>query len=414
MRWELFVGLRYLRSRRSEAFVSVITLIATLGVLVGVMVLCITLSVMGGFEQDLRSRILGLHPHVRVTKRLGYGLIDDPDVIAKAVAEDPRVLDAAPVVHSQLLVSAGDHLMGVFARGVDPSLAGSFAAIDRYVVDGDPSALASRTDVDGASLPSVMLGRSLARRLLVGVGDSVRLMSPKVSASPLGALPRSRRFVVGALFDSGMTEYDSGLVYVSIDDARALLGTGEVATGIEARLADPYAAPEVTADLSKTIGPPFVVESWTHAHRNVFEALQLEKTAYFLILLLIVLVAAFTIVSSLYMVVQEKRRDIAVLKTMGASDASIARIFVAKGVLIGTVGTGLGALCGLLACLALQRYEFIDLPDGVFYVSTLPVRIVAADFATVAAAAMVICFGACLFPAFKAARVVPVDVLRYD
>ncbi len=414
MGWELFVGLRYLRSRRNETFVSVITVIATLGVLLGVMVLTITMSVMTGFEEDLRSRILGLHPHLRISKRLGSGLIDEPAELVEVVAADERVIDAAPVVQSQLLVSTGEHLLGVFARGVDPGSASSTAGIVDYVVEGDLAALGERVEVAGASLPTVMLGRELARKLMVGTGDTVRLMSPRMGASPLGALPRSRRFVVAALYDSGMTEYDSALLYVGIDAARTLLGIGEVATGIEARLFDPYDAPEVAHDLNSAIGPPYWVESWTRAHRNVFEALQLEKTAYFLVLLLIILVAAFTIVSTLYMVVQEKRRDIAVLKAMGATDRSIAMVFVLKGLLIGTVGTGLGVLIGYLGCLGLDRYEFIDLPEGVFYVSTLPVLIVGSNFAMVAAASMVICLGACLFPAWKAARVVPVDVLRYE
>jgi lipoprotein-releasing system permease protein len=211
-----------------------------------------------------------------------------------------------------------------------------------------------------------------------------------------------------------MVEYDAGLVYLAIEDARALLKLGPVATGIEAVLENPNKAPQVAAALNERIGMPYWVQSWTEIHRNVFEALQLEKTVYFLVLLLIILVSAFTIVATLYMVVMEKRRDIAVLKTMGANDRSIAIIFVAKGLLIGVLGTGAGALLGYLACLGLDRYEFIDLPEGVFYVSTLPVRIVASNFVLVSAASVAICLGACLFPAWKAARVVPVDVLRYE
>lgn len=408
------VGLRYLRSRRNEAFVSVITVIATLGVLLGVMVLTITMSVMTGFEQDLRSRILGLHPHLRVAKRLGAGLIENPYDIADLVAESEDVLDAAPVIQTQLLVSTGDQIQGVFGRAVDPRRPTSLAGISRYIVEGDAQVLGTRVEHDGVPLPAVMIGKQLGLKLGLGYGDVLRLMSPRMGASPLGALPRSRRFVIAALYDSGMVEYDSALVYMGLEDARVLLDTGPVATGIEVRIPDPYDAPEVARSLSGYIGPPFVVESWTDAHRNIFEALQLEKTAYFLILLLIILVAAFTIVSSLYMVVMEKRRDIAVLKTMGATDRSIARVFVAKGILIGGVGTGLGVLLGFLGCLALGRWELIPLPDGVFYVKTLPVLMVPANFAMVAAASMVICFGACLFPAWKASRIVPVEVLRYE
>jgi lipoprotein-releasing system permease protein len=420
MTWELFVALRYLRSKRRESFVSVITLISTLSVLLGVAVLTIVLSVMTGFEEDLRSRVLGLHPHLRLSERLGNGLLEDPDKLAATMREDARIVDAAPVVAAQMLVSSGGQTLGVFARGVDPTSSPSVHGILDFVVEGDALSLGRRHDParsagrDSAPLPGVMFGRELSRRLGLSLGDIVTLMVPSISASPIGALPRSRRFVLVAMYESGMVEYDSGLVYLGIDDARALLKLGAVATGIEAVLSDPYDAPQVAADLNDQLGIPYWAQSWTEVHRNVFEALQLEKTVYFLVLLLIILVSAFTIVSSLYMVVMEKRRDIAVLKTMGADNRSVALIFVAKGLLIGVLGTGLGALLGYLACVGLDRYEFIDLPEGVFYVSTLPVRIVASNFVLVSAASVAICLGACLFPAWKAARVVPVDVLRYE
>jgi lipoprotein-releasing system permease protein len=430
MGWELFVGFRYLRSRRRENFVSVITLISTLSVLLGVMVLTIVLSVMTGFEEDLRSRILGLHAHLSLSDRLGRGMIDTPNELAKLMAEDPRVVAAAPVISSQMLVSARGRMYGVYARGVEPGSSSSVHGITEFVVEGSADSLGTRQRVaappvrlgeepaagagDAPPLPTVMIGRELAQRLGVALGETVTLMVPNLSATPLGALPRSRRFVVAALYDSGLVEYDSGLVYLGIEEARSLLGLGPVATGVEAVLHDPYSAPAVARDINDKLGLPYYAESWTEVHRNVFEALKLEKTVYFLVLLLIILVSSFTIVSALYMIVMEKRRDIAVLKAMGAPDRSVAAIFVAKGLLIGCFGTAAGVLLGYLACLALDRYEFIDLPEGVFYVSTLPVRIVASNFAMVAAASVTICLGACLFPAWKAARVIPVDVLRYE
>jgi lipoprotein-releasing system permease protein len=414
MGWELFVGLRYLRSRRRENFVSVITVISTLSVLLGVAVLTIVLSVMTGFEQDLRARILGLHAHLRVSQQLGSNVLEHPDELAALVREDDRVVDAAPVISAQMLVSSGGQILGVYARGVDVASSSSVHGIMGFIVEGDAMALDRRHQYDGAMLPGLMIGRELSRRLGVGLGEALTVMVPSIAASPVGALPRSRRFVVVAIYESGMVEYDSGLVYMAIEEARTLLKLGPVATGVEAVLEDPDEAPAVAADLNERIGMPYWAQSWTDIHRNVFEALQLEKTVYFLVLLLIILVSAFTIVATLYMVVMEKRRDIAVLKTMGADDRSVAMIFVAKGLLIGVLGTALGALLGYVACLGLDRYQFIDLPEGVFYVSTLPVRIVPWNFVLVATASVIICLGACLFPAWKAARVVPVDVLRYE
>ncbi len=414
MGWELFVGLRYLRSRRNERFVSVITAISTVSVLLGVMVLTIVLSVMTGFEEDLRRRILGLNPHIRVVDRITGGMIADPQRFVEIVESNPEVLAAAPVVTAQMLVSANGRMLGVVGRGVETSDGRSAIGILDFVVEGDAETLGRRHAFENSELPGVMIGRELSRRTGVRLGDALTLMVPSMSATPFGAIPRSRRFVVAAVYDSGMVEYDAGLVYLAIDDARALLKLDSVATGVEAVLADPYDAPAVAAELNQRLGIPYWAQSWTEVHRNVFEALQLEKTVYFLVLMLIILVAAFTIVASLYMIVMEKRRDVAVLKSMGATDRSVALIFVLKGLLIGALGTFSGVTLGYIACVLLGRYEFIDLPEGVFYVSTVPVRIVPGNFAVVAACSIVICLAATLFPAWKAARVVPVDVLRYE
>ena len=427
MNWEFFVGLRYLRARRRENFVSVITVISTLSVFLGVMVLTIVLSVMTGFEEELRDRILGLHPHLRVSDRLGGGVIKNPNEIAEIVAEDPSVVSAHPVVTTQMLVSTGDQFSGVIVRGVEPDLEASLSGIADYIRFGDAARLGGRhravptaDEIESGDLPTdvflpgIMIGAELGRRMGIALGHAVTVMVPTIGASPLGPLPRSKRFIVVAIYDSGMVEYDAGLVYMGISDAQAMLKMADVANGVEVVVDEPYQAPKIAARLNEKLGLPFWVQSWTDVHRNVFEALALEKTVYFLVLLLIILVSSFTIISALYMVVMEKRRDIAVLKSIGATDRSISAIFIFKGLLIGVFGTLLGVLAGYLACVALDRYEFIRLPAGVFPVSTLPVRIVPENFIVVAVASILICLGACLFPAWKASKVVPVDVLRYE
>jgi lipoprotein-releasing system permease protein len=416
VRYPLFIGLRYLRAKRQEAFVSLITAIATLGVAVGVMTLNVVLSVMTGFEEDLRDRILGFNPHILV---LSYsGRIEDHDRVVERIRDVPGVVAVAPFIYGQAMVSTPALVVGALLRGIDPR---GEQAIDfrRHLVRGTIGDLDTLHPVNGGGaatngvrLPGIVLGKELARRLDVAVGVPVSLVSPVATPTVIGMVPRVKRFVVVGLFESGMSEYDEVLAYLSIGEAQRLLRLGGV-TGLEVRAADLYAAGQVAKRMAERVEFPYYVRDWMELNHTLFSALKLEKTVYFVVLLLIVLVAAFNIVAMLVMVVMEKRKDIAVLKSMGATRAGIASIFVYKGLVIALVGTVLGNVAGYAACWMLRYYEF-DLPPGVFYVSSLPVRVYPEYFALVTVASLAICLLAALYPARQAAALVPVEIIRYE
>ena len=421
MRYELFLSLRYLRARRREVFVSLITMISMIGVMIGVMTLNIVLAVMTGFEEDLRDRILGFNPHVVISSL--QGLVDGyPDVL-DAVRQVPDVVAAAPFVYSQVMASAGQNVSGVLVRGVDPALASAVVDIAAYLSDGEIEQLGRKQEFSfqneetahTVQLSGVLIGHELARQLGVSVGDPIKVISPLGTTPGVGGLvPKFKRFVIVGVFDSGMPEYDSALMYMALADAQRFFTLGEQVTGVEVRVQDVYQAQAMAQELEARLGFPYTARDWTEINRNLFTALALEKTVYFIVLLLIVLVAAFNIVATLIMVVMEKRKDIAVLKSMGASRRAISRIFIYKGLVIGVIGTLLGTLFGWLGCWLLDRYEFIELPKDVFYVSTLPVKIYLENFLVVGVSSMLICLVATIYPARQAARLAPVEVIRYE
>lgn len=421
MRYELFISLRYLRARRREAFISLITIISTVGVMIGVMTLNITLSVITGFEEDLRDRILGFNPHIMVSS-VGGTTSDYKQAVEKA-RQVPGVAAAAPFIYSQVMVSSRQSVSGVLVRGLDPSHASDVVDLFHHLKDGSVEGLGREQEVtirdsEGertVTLSGVIIGQALARQLGVLVGDPITVVSPlNTSPGPLGMVPKVKRFVVAGTFDSGMYNYDEGLMMMSLADAQSFFGLGDRVTGIEVRVQDIYAAPTVARRLETALGFPYKARDWTEINRNIFAALALEKTVYFLVLLLIVLVAAFNIIATLIMVVMEKRKDVAILKSMGATNQSIGRIFVYKGTIISVIGTLLGTAFGYGGCWLLDRYHFIDLPPDVFYVSTVPVKIYPENFLMVGAASILICLLATIYPARQAARLAPVEVLRYE
>lgn len=417
MRYELFIGLRYLRAKRKEAFISLITVISGLGVMIGVMTLNIALAIMTGFEEDLRDRILGFNPHVVV---LNFnGAIGDYEQTIERIKQDPDVVAAGPFIYGQVMLSAQQQVTGVVVRGV-PSEPDGVLDLQEHLKEGELGDLGKMYEVaiEGGSgfakLPGLIAGQDVARQLGLVVGDVVSVISPITKPTAVGLLPRVKRFVLVGIFDSGMAEYDSSMVYMDLTTAQRFFEMDDTVSGVEVRVDALYHAEEVAARLRETLTFPFRVRSWMEVNHNLFSALQLEKTVYFIVLLLIVLVAAFNIVATLIMVVMEKRKDIAILKSMGSSGSSIARIFIYKGMIIGFVGTILGNLLGYVACFLLKRYEFIDLPKGVFYVNTVPVKMYPEYFAVVTLASLLICLLATVYPARQAARLAPVDVIRYE
>jgi lipoprotein-releasing system permease protein len=420
MRYELFISLRYLRAKRREAFISLITLISILGVTISVMTLDIALSVTTGFESDLRTRILGFTPHVIVTSYSGP--LTETEKLERTIESTPGVVAAAPYVYVQAMVAYGNAVTGVFVRGVEPARASAVVDVKRFLKSGSFADMSKPHEVTiheqgeerNVTLAGIIVGVDLAKQLGATEGSVLTVILPVGTPSAVGMIPRVKRFAVVGLFDSGMAEFDSSLVYMALEDAQSLAGLKNAISGIEIRTTRIEDAHEVATRLGRQVlGFPYEARDWMQMNRNVFIALRLEKLVYFLVLSLMLVVAGFSILATLIMVVMEKRKDIAILKSMGATDGSIARIFVLKGLVIGLVGTVLGNAGGLAISWLISKYK-LPLPHGVFFTQTVPVVIVPEYFAAVTGAAFVVCLFVTLYPASRAARVAPVDVIRYE
>ncbi|MGH7823920.1 MAG: lipoprotein-releasing ABC transporter permease subunit [Candidatus Binatia bacterium] len=416
MKYELFIGLRYLRARRRETFISLITLISVLGVMIGVMTLNVVMGVMTGFEETLRDRLLGINAHVAVVKS-GDQLREYERLIAQ-LAEQPGVVAASPTIYGQVMLTAGSRVTGVVVRGVDPDRVNRVVDIQRYVKEGALTGLKSQHALEVEErrvlLPGIILGERLANQLGVFPGSPVQAVSPIGSPTAIGVIPKVKRFVVIGLLKTGMSEIDSTLVLMGLDDAQKFFELGDAVTNIEIRVDEVNLSREIAEEIQRRLGFPYLTEDWTRLWPNLFSALQLEKTVYFLVLLLMVLIGAFNIVSTLVMVVMEKKKDIAILRSMGATRESIRRIFLFKGCVIGFVGTTSGVLLGYIICLLIEQYQFIKLPDGVFLISTVPVRLYLSNFVLVAVTSFLVCLFASIYPARQAAKLDPVEIIRYE
>ena len=414
MSYELFIGLRYLKAKRKQTFVSLITLISIAGVMVGVTALIVVIAVMNGFKEDLRDKILGVTSHVVISRFDGN--ISEYQKVREKVEEVSGVNAATPFIYTQVMISSRKAISGAVLRGIEPKTASKVINLPKNLRSGSLDELEAEKKPEGfRSTPGIILGNELARNIGVARGEPVTVISPLGRLTPLGRVPRSQTFRVAGIFDSGMYEYDSTVAYVSLWAAQRFLGIGERVTGIEVRVDEIYEADRVARAIGKALdGYPYWSRDWMRMNKNLFSALKLEKIVMFIILTLIILVAAFNIVGTLIMVVIEKTRDIAILKSMGATRRSIMKIFMIEGAVIGLVGTLLGLLGGYTLCKLLATYKFIELPSDVYYISTLPVQMNPLDVAIIALAAIVITLAASVYPAWQASRFDPAEAIRYE
>ncbi len=409
MSFEIFVGTRYLRAKQKETFISLITILSIAGVTVGVMALIVVIAVMAGFESDLKSRILGIESHLVIMRHGGH--MTDYQETLKNVGSHEGVIAATPFIYTQTMLRSASGVSGAVLRGIDPDSVKDVINVFKDVVPPQKhDKIEAEQDND---VPSIVLGKELARRLGVTKSDTVYLISPAGIISPIGHVPAMKRFQVSDIFESGMYEYDGSLAFIHLEDAQKILRMGDSVTGIEVRVKDIYKAGDIAEKIVSELGFPYWARDWTQMNQNLFAALKLEKTVMFIIMALIILVAAFNIASTLIMMVMEKTRDIAILKAMGATDKSIGKIFVIKGVVIGAIGTFIGVTLGFVLCKLLEKYKFIELPGDVYYITTLPVRMELLDIVLIATAAIVICFLATLYPARQASKLNPVEAIRY-
>ena len=411
MGYELFIGGRYLRAKQRHAFISLITILSIAGVAVGVMALIVVIAVMAGFEADLKSRILGGQPQV-IVKRHGGAFTDYHKVLEK-IEQTEGVEAATPFILSQVMLRAKGGASGAVLRGIDPESAGRVMTTLKQVNLPDPADAGSNRDTANA-VPGIVLGRELARNLGVIRGDVIYLISPRGMLSPIGHVPAMKQFRVTGFFESGMYDYDQTFAYIHIKDAQRLMRMGASVSGIDIRVTNIYEAREVSKLITSKLKFPYWSMDWMQMNRNLFKALKLERRVMFIILTLIILVAAFNIASSLIMMVMGKTRDIAILKAMGATERSIRKIFVFNGMVIGTFGTLLGLGLGLLLCFLLKHIDVHELAGEIYYFTTsLPVKLEIVNVVSIIAAALLICFLATLYPARQASKLNPVDAIRY-
>jgi len=411
--YELFIGLRYTRAKRRNHFISFISLISMLGMGLGVMALIVVMSVMNGFQKEIRDRMLGASPHLEVVA--DGGRMDDWQGVLDKVAANPQVKAVAPYVSGQGMLSFGQSVQGVMVRGIDP-------ARETAITDLSGNIKAGTLDDLRSTEFGIVLGTDLARALGVRVGEKVMLIAPQGSITPAGMMPRLKQFRVVGLFEIGMAPYDNSLALININDAQKLFQLGDAVTGISSKLRNIDAAPAVAAELQHQLPPYLYANDWTHQNSNYFKAVQMEKKMMFIILFLIVAVAAFNIVSTLVMAVTDKQADIAILRTLGAKPSSIMKIFIVQGVVIGVIGTLLGSISGVALALNLDVVvPFIEhlfgvqfLAKDVYYISELPSDLRMHEVLVVSGMSFLISLLATLYPSYRASKTQPAEALRYE
>ena len=428
MSYELFVSIRHLSAKKSQKFISLNTWISIAGVGLGVMALIVVIAVMSGFSKDLRDKILGTNSHV-VVSNMNRAMVENYDGILKKVRSVKGVIAAAPFIMNQVMLINGDRVSGIVVRGIDPEKEETVSDLGKNMVSGTVSDLKTKSSFSGEikgrekkNRAGIILGKELSRRLGVGVGDIVSMVSPVSRVTPVGLIPRMKLFKVVGVFESGMYEYDANLSFILLKSAQKFFSMKNGVSGIEVRVADIEQAGNIASVIQKELGFPYLVRDWMRMNRNLFSALKLEKIVMFIILILIIFVAAFNIVSTLFMLVMEKAKEIAILKSMGASCSSIMKIYSYQGLVIGLVGTFLGCAAGFVIVPNLNEivgsiesiFGIVAFPSDVYYLDRLPSKIQYMDSFLIIIFSVVICLVASLYPAWRASKLDLVDGLRYE
>jgi len=427
MGYEFFIGTRYLRAKRKQVFVSIITFISISGIFLGVAALIIVLAVMNGFERDLRTKILGIRSHIELTADIN-GSMKNYEEVRKAVSEVEGVVASTPFIFTQAMIRSGGSVSGVVIRGLDNKTAfdvinlGKMREGNIEYLDKIPPQILKQVQRQDAHLSGIVIGKEMARNLGIFLLDTITIISPVGISTPMGMMPRMNKYIVAGIFESGFYEYDSTLAFLSLKSAQDFLHMGDTVTGIDIIVDDIYKADVIARNIQNKLGFPFWANNWMQMNRNLFAALKLERRVMFIILSLIVLVAAFNIISALIMIVMEKNKDIAILKSMGATSFSIMKTFVYQGLIVGLIGTFLGCVAGLAVALNLQKvslfiekvFNFQILPGDVYYLSELPSQVNYSDVAIIVVGTMVICFLSTIYPSLRASRLDPAEALRYE
>ena len=410
MRFELFIALRHLLGRRKQVFISLISMISILGIALGVMALVVVIAVMSGFEKELKKKILGNTAHIMVMK-YGGGISNYQELTA-TIGEIDEVVEAAPFILNQAMLTHGRQVNGASIRGIDQNHDPLRKKLEEMLVDGH---FFSARDKKQNLTPEIILGSELAKNLGVKPGSNLRLVAPSGSPTPLGLVPRMQRFTVVGTFTSGMYQYDSVLAYTTLAAAQRFFALPGQVSGIAVEIENLYESGAVAEKIRQKLPYPYWARDWISMNRNLFSALKLERITMFIILALIIMVAAFNIISTLIMVVMEKHKEIAILKTMGLSALRVMRVFIWEGMIIGFAGTFLGLVGSLVLCEILKRYDFITLPGDVYYFETsLPVDLQMFHLIATASLSLALSFVATLYPSYRASRLLPAEALRYE
>jgi len=424
MSYEFFISKRYLRAKRKQVFVSIITFISIFGIFLGVAALIIVLAVMNGFETDLRTKILGIKSHIELTADIGGSMKNYPKV-QELIAGTEGVVASTPFIYTQAMIRNGNGVSGVVIRGLDTQSA--FKVINLGKIREGSIEYLNKIPQElfrkySEQIGGIVIGKEMARNMGIFLYDTITIISPTGISTPMGMMPRMKKFAVVGIFESGFYEYDSTLAYLSLRNCQDFLQMGDSVTGIDIKVDDIYKADSIARRIQSKLGFPFWANNWMQMNKNLFAALKLEKRVMFIILSLIVLVAAFNIISALIMIVMEKNKDIAILKSMGATSRSIMRIFIYQGLIVGVIGTFLGCIAGLSVALNLQKvslfvekiFHFKILPGDVYYLSELPSQVNYGDIIVIIIGTVIVCFLSTIYPSLRASRLDPAEALRYE